>query len=168
VYWQDIGLQERQALKWCEDFEVRPADMRQQLAWARWDLVQNGKEADLTKDAISWFFGCLRKTAGCYTRPENYQSPAELRAGHLKIQQEKEAQAKSALMSAEAEKDFQKLFADPQSGDYVELHKQVSEFAKEQGRFYVELEMKHLFMEKWASLRDAELIMFRESSYRLK
>lgn len=148
AYWEDIGLQERQTLKWCEEFEVSPNDMRQQLAWARWDLVQNGKEADVTKDPISWFFGCLRKTAGCYPRPENYQSPVELRASRLQLQQDKISEAQSALVEAELVNKFQTVMCDSQSQEYKELYDQASSFAKEQGGFFLETELKSFYIKK--------------------
>lgn len=145
AYWLDAGLQERQTLKWCEDFEVSTSEMRQQLAWARWDLLENRKEADVTKDVINWFFGCLRKTAGCYPRPDNYKSPAEVRAAAIKLQHEKDKEAQDIIATSELDREFQAIMSNPDGEAYKKLYAQVSGFAKEQGGFALELGLRELY-----------------------
>jgi hypothetical protein len=129
AYWEEQGLQEKQAQKWCSEFEVDPGDMRQQLAWARWDLVNNEKENEI-QVPINWFFGVLRKTAGCYPPPKNYQSPAEIRAGRLKTQRESEHRAMQDLAKEEIEARFRALLADPTGTQYQQLLQTVPELAR--------------------------------------
>jgi len=130
-YWVDVGLQERQVQKWCSDFDVSITDLRQQLSWARWDLVINGKEKDIKKSVISWVFGIFSKTACCYPRPENYQTPLEVRAAQMKIQQEKEEQARQLIRNIEVEEAFQKMLADPDGEQYQKVWSSLSKI--EQG-----------------------------------
>ena len=101
AYWQDLGLQDSQVRKWCADFEVTPTEIRQQLAWARWDLVVNGREAEIEKDAISWFSGILRKTAGCYPPAKGYLTPIEIRANWSRAQLASEDKAHTDLSEME-------------------------------------------------------------------
>jgi len=130
-YWVDVGLQERQVQKWCSDFDVSVTDLRQQLSWARWDLVVNGKEKEIKKSVISWVFGIFSKTACCYPRPENYQTPMEVRAAQMKIQQEKEEQARQQIKNIEMEEAFQKMLADPDGEQYQKVWSSLSKI--EQG-----------------------------------
>lgn len=132
-FWEDEGLQEGQARKWCQDFEVEPVQMRQQLEWARFDIEFNNKRTEILKDAISWFFGVLRKTGGCYPRPANYKSPAEIREESMKLNQEKERAARENIRLLELEEQFQKLLENPQSEVYQQLLAQTNEFEREIG-----------------------------------
>ena len=129
AYWEELGLQEKQTLKWCQEFDVEPGDMRQQLAWARWDLVCNGKEEEI-KSPVNWFYGVMRKTAGCYPPPKNYQTPAEIRAGRLKTQRESEQRALQDLATEEVELRFKALLADPAGMEYQQLLLTVPELAR--------------------------------------
>ena len=133
AYWEEEGLSEAQARKWCLDFEVEPPTMRQQLAWAQFDLETNSRRAEVKKDTISWFFGHLRKTGGAFPRPVNYKSPAELRAEAMEADLEQERAAKERIRNAEAEKRFQGILADPEGADYQKLYAQVNAFSKEAG-----------------------------------
>lgn len=101
AYWLDLGLQDSQVRKWCADFEITPTEIRQQLAWARWDLVMNGREADIEKDAIEWFLGTLRKTAGCYPPAKGYLTPIEIRANWSREQLAAEDKAHTVLSEME-------------------------------------------------------------------
>ena len=130
LYWIESGMQERQALKWCDEFDVKPVELRRQLAYARWDLVENNKEKDIRTNAISWVYGCLKKTACCYTPPDNYLSPAERRAKELKIARDKEEQAQREIRSMEIEDKFRKIMSEPEGPEYKELYDQLSDFEK--------------------------------------
>ncbi|MEI6209739.1 MAG: hypothetical protein WCP20_23385 [Desulfuromonadales bacterium] len=121
AYWEEQGLHERQTQKWCEEFTIEPAELRQQLAWARWDLVNNGKEAEVKKDAISWFYGVLKRSAGCYPRPKDYQTPIQIRTRMLKEQLEEENQARAELVTLEEEGRFRAVLADPEGDEYQQL-----------------------------------------------
>jgi hypothetical protein len=127
VYWVELGLKDRQVLKWCEDFNIDPTDIRQQLAWARWDLVNNGKEAEVKKDAINWFFGILKRSAGCYPPAKGYQSPVEIRAARLRDQIDAEVKARSELDTLEAESRFQAVLSDPEGAEYQNLRRELPE-----------------------------------------
>ena len=120
IYWEDLGLQNRQAQKWCEQFNINPDDLRQQLAWARWDLVNNGKEAEV-KDPLNWFYGVLRNTAGCYPPAKGYQSPVEIRAARLRAQIDAEARARDDLATLETEAQFQAVLGNPEGVEYLKL-----------------------------------------------
>ena len=126
MYWQEQHLQEKQVLIWCADFDVGPDEMRQQLAWARWDLVMNSKEADV-KDPINWFFGVLRKTAGCYPPARGYQTPTEIRAARLKEQIATEERARVELASLEVESRFQAVLSEPEGETYRRLMAELPE-----------------------------------------
>jgi len=130
AYWGEEGLQEAQAQKWCSQFEVEPDQMRQQLEWARFDLEVNDRRSEVKKDVISWFFGHLRKTGGCFPRPGNYKSPTELRAEALEIELAKETEAKERLTAAEMERDFRQILSDPEGERYKALLMQINEFAR--------------------------------------
>ena len=130
AYWEDIGLSERQVQKWCNEFQVDPDDMRQQLAWARWDLECNGKIDEVKKTPIDWFFGALRKTAGCYAPAKGYLTPMELRATRLKAQRDAEQKNLKELSNGEAEERFQAVLADKNGEKYQELLASLPEVMK--------------------------------------
>jgi len=130
AYWNEEGLQETQAQKWCKQFEVEPSQMRQQLEWARFDLEMNNRREEVKKDSISWFFGHLRKTGGCFPRPVNYKSPAELRAEALEMELAKEMEAKERLTAAEMERDFRQILSDPEGKEYQALLSKLNDFAR--------------------------------------
>jgi hypothetical protein len=121
AYWVELGLKDRQVLKWCEDFNIDPSEIRQQLAWARWDLVNNDKEAEVKKDAINWFFGILKRSAGCYPPAKGYQSPVEIRAARLRAQIDAEVKARADLDTLEVEARFQAVLNNPEGAEYQNL-----------------------------------------------
>ncbi len=129
-FWLEAGLQERQAQKWCSEFDVTPTDLKRQLAWARWDLVENGKEKEVNKNAISWVYGHFRKTACCYSRPDNYQTPVELRAVKMRIDQEKEEKARQEIERLEEERVFTEILSNKDGEEYKALLAGLSEFEK--------------------------------------
>lgn len=145
IYWEGVGLQESQAKRWCEQFEIDAAQMKQQLEWARFDLVMNDKISEVRKDPISWFFGCLRQTGGCYSRPTNYKSPAEMRAEEMEKAALELAEARNRQQAAERELSFQKILSDPQSTEYQRLFSMVNEFAKEMGGKTLETAMREAY-----------------------
>lgn len=149
IYWEEEGLGEGQAQKWCQQFETLPEQMRLQLEWARFDLENNGRRAEVKKDPVSWFFGHLRQTGGYFPRPVNYKSALELRAEALELQAKKDEEAKSLVAAADFESLFLKVISDPSSPQYQELFSQVSGFAKELfndgDTSAVLIEMKELF-----------------------
>jgi hypothetical protein len=120
IYWEEIGLRHNQAQKWCEQFNINPDDLRQQLAWARWDLVNNGKETEV-KEPLNWFYVILRNTAGCYPPAKGYQSPVEIRAARLRAQIDAEVKARDELTTLEAEARFQAVLSDPGGVEYQNL-----------------------------------------------
>jgi hypothetical protein len=145
MYWEGEGLQERQAKTWCDQFEIEPAQLKQQLEWARHDLVVNNKAAEVKKDAVSWFFGVLRQTGGCYPKPSNYRSPAEIRAEQMEQAAQELAEARQRQVVAEQELAFQKIMEDPAGEEYQTLLQQVSEFAREMGGKALETAMREIF-----------------------
>ena len=146
AYWEEEGLGEGQARKWCSQFETGPEQMRQQLDWARFDLEANGRRKEVKKDTISWFFGHLRTTGGCFPRPVNYKSPAEIRAESIEKDMAQEQEAKVRLLAAEAEQKFQRILANPESMEYVLLYNQVNSFAKEEQGMILEHALRDIFM----------------------
>lgn len=148
-FWEDEGLQEGQAKTWCQQFEIEPDQMRQQLAWAQFDLVHNGKEAEVKKDSISWFFGVLRRTGGCYPRPANYKTPAELRAEAVAKDLAADKEASKQIRAAELDAKFQQILGDPQSEEYKALFAQVkNEFAKKAGGRALTESLKEVFLDQ--------------------
>lgn len=149
AYWEEEGLGEGQAQKWCSQFEVDPEQMRMQLDWARFDLETNGRRGEVKKDPVSWFFGHLRTTGGCFPRPIDYKSPIELRAEALQMQKDRDRVARYQMEAAEFENRFQAFIADPESDLYRKLIAQLSGFAAEQlkegDRQAAEIELRDLF-----------------------
>ena len=146
AYWEEEGLGEGQARKWCSQFETGPEQMRQQLDWARFDLEANGRRKEVKKDTISWFFGHLRTTGGCFPRPVNYKSPAEIRAEAIEKDLAQEQEAKARLMAAETEQKFQRILANPESVEYLSLYNQINGFAKEEKGMILEHALRDVFM----------------------
>jgi hypothetical protein len=149
-YWQEIGLQERQVQKWCSEFDVNSIELRRQLAWARWDLVVNGKEAEIKKNVISWIYGILRNTACCYPRPENYKTPVELRAEQMKLENKKEEQARQDIERMEIEKGFRELWSNPEGDEYQAIWNSLSNYEKglDKGSQVLEKLMKIKYVER--------------------
>jgi len=142
MFWIDAGLSERQAATWCSEFEIAPEGLRQQLAWARWDILENGKDPG---NAVSWFFGALRKTGGCYTRPENYQSPAELRLKAMEIEAKRLAEVRLQLQEAEEELEFQRMMNDPDGDLHQACFRNLRELAKSMRGRGLEAAMREQF-----------------------
>lgn len=148
IYWESEGLQERQAQVWCNQFEIDPVQLKQQLEWARHDLVINNKSAEVKKDSISWFFGVLRQTGGCYPKPSNYKSPAEIRAEQMEQAAKEASEARERQAAAERELAFQKIMNDPNSEEYRSLYAVVDDFTKELGGKALEAALKEAFISK--------------------
>jgi len=146
AYWEEEGLSESQASKWCQQFEVEPAVMKLQLEWARFDLENNGRRTDVKKDAVSWFFGHLRTTGGSFPRPVNYRSPAELRAEAIEQDLAREKDARERLVAAEIEQAFQRILTDPDGQEYKALLNQTNEFAKDIGGLALETILREIFV----------------------
>lgn len=146
AYWEEEGLGEGQVQKWCAQFETLPDQMRQQLDWARFDLEANGRRAEVKKDTISWFFGHLRTTGGCFPRPVNYKSPIDMRAEALEKDLAQERESKERLAAAEIEQKFQRILADPKGEEYQVLYNQVNSFAKEEKGMILEHALRDLFL----------------------
>ncbi len=132
AYWEDEGLGEQQAQKWCSLFNVAPKQMREQLEWARFDLEINKQRETLTKDLISWFYDHLRTSSGLFPRPENYRSADELRAEAIRQQRESGQLAKAKNAENEFANSLQSVLSDPHSPIYQELLKRVNSFVLEQ------------------------------------
>ena len=145
MYWEGEGLQERQAKTWCDQFEIEPIQMKQQLEWARFDLVANNKATEVKKDTISWFFGALRQTGGCYPKPSNYKSPAEIRAEQMEQAVRETVEARQRQTAAEQEMVFQRIISDQNCAEYQSLFGQVSDFAREIGGKALETALREAF-----------------------
>jgi elongation factor P hydroxylase len=146
AFWEEEGLSESQASKWCQQFEVEPTVMKLQLEWARFDLENNGRRIDVKKDAVSWFFGHLRTTGGSFPRPVNYRSPAELRAEAVEKDLAREKDARERLVTAEIEQAFQRILADPEGQEYKALLNQTNEFAKDIGGQALDAILREIFV----------------------
>ena len=142
-YWLDTGLQERQALA-VQRFDLSGDQMRQQLSWARWDLVENNKE-DGVQSTINWLYGVLRRTGGCYPRPDNYLSPDEHRLRDLEIETKRREDAREKIFKAELDLEFQQILDDPQGESYQKLYKQLTDFEKQSKGKVLEMGLKRAF-----------------------
>jgi hypothetical protein len=143
-YWLDAGLQERQALAWCKEFDLPHDQMRQQLSWARWDLVENNKEKSV-QNIINWLYGVLRRTGGCYPRPENYLSPEERRLRDLEAETKRREEAREKIYQAESDLELQKILDDPKGALYQKLYKRLSDFEKQSKGRVLEMGLKRVF-----------------------
>jgi hypothetical protein len=143
-YWLDIGLQERQALAWCKEFDIPGDQMRQQLSWARWDLVENKKEESV-QNTINWLYGVLRRTGGCYPRPDNYLSPDERRLRDLEKEAKRRQEARDKIFQAELDLEFQEILDNPKGAPYQKLLKQLSDFEKQSKGKVLEMGLKRVF-----------------------
>lgn len=148
IFWEGEGLQERQAKTWCDQFEIEPSLLKQQLEWARHDLVVNNKAAEVKKDSISWFFGVLRQTGGCYPKPSNYKSPTEIRAEQMEQAAKEATEARERQIAAEREIAFQKILSEETGDSYKSLLAKVNDFAKEMGGKVLETALRDAFMNK--------------------
>jgi hypothetical protein len=120
AYWLDVGLQEPQAREWCREFGIDPEHLSQQLAWARWDMVENG-QAKGKESVLNWVYKTLKKTGGCWPRPGNYQSPEEKRLGELQAETRRRREARQQLQVAELELQFEEILDDPAGEEYRSL-----------------------------------------------
>lgn len=145
IYWGTEGLQEQQAKTWCKQFDIEPTQLRLQLEWARHDLVVNNKASEVKKDCVSWFFGVLRRTSGCYPKPQNYKSPAEIRAEQMEQAAKEAATARDKQIAAEQEMAFQRILTDQDSEAYKSLLAGVSDFAQEMGGKALEIALREAF-----------------------
>jgi hypothetical protein len=145
-YWLDVGLQERQTLAWCKEFDLPHDQMRQQLSWARWDLVENKKE-DGVQNTINWIYGVLRRTGGCYPRPDNYLSPEERRLRDIEAEAKNREEAREKIRQAEIDLEFQRILDNPEGEAYKELLKKVpTEYTTGKGKVF-ETFLKRAFLE---------------------
>lgn len=148
MYWEEVGLLEGQAQTWCKQFDADPQQMKQQLEWARYDLINNGKINEVKKDPVSWFFGCLRQTGGCYPRPANYKSLTQLRAEAMEEELAKEKEAKERLRIAELEKRFQLIMDNPDGAEYRALFDKTDSFAQGTKGIMLTQTLKNVFFEE--------------------
>ena len=128
-YWLDTGLDERRCQTWLSEFGLTPEDLRVQLCWCRFDLIENGKE-ETVENPISWFYGILRRSGGSYARPANYRTPQEIRAEQMKRDQEAVAAAERELADLETQSLFDSILANPDGEDYQELLAGLNEFER--------------------------------------
>jgi hypothetical protein len=133
-YWENEGLEEPLAQKWCSLFGVEPEQMHQQLEWARFDIETNKRRGTVKKDVISWFYDRLMITGGIYPRPANYRTAEELRAETMQHQHESDLSAQAKIVEIEFENSLQSFLADPGAPLYQELLERVNSFALEQLR----------------------------------
>jgi hypothetical protein len=143
-YWLDTGLQERQALAWCKEFDIPGDQMRQQLSWARWDLVENKKEEGV-QNTINWLYGVLRRTGGCYPRPDNYLSPEERRLRDLEVEAKRRQEARDKISQAELDLEFQKILDNPKGSPYQKLLMQLNDFEKQSTGKVFEMGLRRVF-----------------------
>jgi hypothetical protein len=127
LFWEDEGLTEGQAQEWCEQFTINPKQLHVMLDWASFDLEENEKRADLKKDAVSWFFGALKRTRGCYPRPANYKSSSEIRAEAVEQDLAREKEAKERLRKAELGVEFKRIMEDKKGDEYKALYVSLSQ-----------------------------------------
>ena len=146
-YWQELGVKDRQAQKWCDEFDIEPSDLRQQLAWARWDLVVNERELEI-QSPVNWFYGVLRKTAGCYPPAKGYQTPIELRASRLRAQRESEQRAAEELATEEVEDRFRSVLADKDGAEYLGLFTELPDVMKGMKGKVLESALRGQFMKR--------------------
>lgn len=145
-YWLDAGLQERQTLVWCNEFDVEPDHLRMQLSWARWDLVENRKE-DSVQNTINWLYGVLRRTGGCYPRPDNYLSPDERRLRDIEAETKRREEAREKIRQAEVDLEFQRILDNPEGKEYQDLLKKIpNEYSEGKGKIF-ETFLKKAFLE---------------------
>jgi len=94
AYWSENGLTDDKIRKWVKEFKLSEGVIVNSLRWAKFDLVDNGKEKFIKEDVQSWFYGSLKK--GGYSKPVNFKS-------HQQKMIEKE-KAELEIMKAEVEK----------------------------------------------------------------
>jgi hypothetical protein len=145
LYWEDAGLAERHAMAWCKEFEITNEELRQQLAWARWDIIENRKEETIEKP-LNWLYGVLRRTGGCYPRPENYLSPAERRLRDMMTEAKQREEARSQLRQTELELEFQRIMDDPDGDVFLLLQEQLTDFEKQQKGKIMEMGLRRAFL----------------------
>jgi len=144
LYWADIGLQDRHAMTWSKEFDITTEELRQQLAWARWDIIENRK-GETVENPVNWFYGVLRRTGGCYQRPENYLSPAERRLRDIEAESKRLEETRQKLQQAELDLEFQQILEDPGGDEYQHLFAQLTDFEKQQKGKVLEMGLRRIF-----------------------
>ncbi len=144
LFWVDIGLQERHVMAWCKEFDISAEEMRQQLAWARWDMIENRKD-ETVENPVNWLYGVLRRTGGCYPRPEKYMSPAERRLRDMEAEAKRLEEAREQTRQVEFDLEFQKILDDPDGDDYKQLFAQLSDFEKQQKGKVLDMGLRRIF-----------------------
>ena len=131
-------------MTWCKEFEIPAEEMSKQLAWARWDMIENRKN-ETVENPVNWFYGVLRRTGGCYTRPEKYMSPAERRLRDMEAEAKRLEEAREQARQVEIELEFQKILDDPDGNIYKQLFTQLSDFEKQQKGKVLEMGLRRIF-----------------------
>jgi hypothetical protein len=144
AYWVDAGLQERQTLAWCKEFDLDPDHLRQQLAWSRWDLVENNKE-ETVQNVINWIYGVLRRTGGCYPRPDNYLSLAERRLRDMEVEAKRLEEAMQNMHQTELNLEFQRIMNETNGDEYQQLYAQLTDFEKQSKGKVLEMGLRRVF-----------------------
>ena len=99
-YWQlepNIVTQ-KQFDDWLAEFELTPDLLVTYLDRCRFEMVDFGKESNLKKSAINWFYGVMKKRGGSYPEPQGYKSIQE-----IKLEEEKKILTKLEEIAVEQE-----------------------------------------------------------------
>lgn len=144
-YWEEAGLAERHAMAWCKEFDIPVEELRQQLAWARWDMVENRKE-ETVENPVNWLYGVFRRTGGCYPRPENYLSPIERRCRDMETEAKQREEARKRVRQIEIDLEFQKTMDDPDGDEYHQLYAQLTDYEKLQKGKILEMGLRRAFL----------------------
>ena len=87
--------------------DLSPDELQESINHFVFDLLENDKESEIKKDAVSFFMGILR-TRGFYTAPKNFESLRDrklrLKAEQATVLQEKREKNEEALFKIEFKK----------------------------------------------------------------
>jgi len=139
-FWSGEGVTEKQVQNWMAEFELSEEEISLSLRYARFDILERGD----VQNSANWLYKILTRN-GFYPRPPNYRSLVEIKAEALKQQRERDQEARTQLEASTLDDEFTKFLQDPDSPLYQQLFEQASSFAKEQGGFALETELKELF-----------------------
>jgi hypothetical protein len=154
-FWVDAGLQERQTLAWCNEFSLTPEDLRQQLAWARFDLVDNGKDKGV-QNVINWLYGTFRRTGGCYPRPENYLSPEERRNLAMREELRRREKAREESIQNNIDTAFNDILDNKEGEKYQQLLAEVPVNMRGYSGKMLEAALKEVFLKRSGSISDGQ------------
>ena len=153
-WWFKKGLTVVQAETWAKAAKAPEASLLQSLRHFAYDMVENGREAEMKKDPSNYFFSVIKRS-GKYDAPPGYKSASQkileyetqlLEQQQAEIQQLR--QVRQQREEATLELAFQKLLSDTGCPEYQELLDGLSNFERSSKGRVLEIGLRRVFRVK--------------------